>query len=187
MKKYKLLAILLIFALMFSLVSCKNEDSHDNHDSLNDQHEDTEQQGGEGYVTFYYSVTSDSYHVEGCYHIYPIKEKFLKTSTDAAALAADGYSPCRDCIAVKENVDTEDDNKISKDEATYVIGTTTGKLHELDCHNVDSIQEKNKEYTNLTIDELMELDKYAPCKDCLPNEAKIYYEKHPEKDPSNKK
>ena len=100
MKFNKIIALLLALITLGTLVSCK-----DNHKQNDDEHDDNshinEDVGGEGYVTFYYSVTSDTYHVEGCYHIYPIKEKFLKTSTDAAALAADGYSPCRDCIAVK--------------------------------------------------------------------------------------
>ena len=136
-------------------------------------------------IAFYYSVNSDKFHVADCYHLYSIVDKFLKTSTSVPDLVADGYSPCRDCIVVEEESNEDDSNKITKEEATFVIGTGNNKLHTLDCHNVRSIQEKHLEYTNLTIEELMEIDKYTPCKDCLPDEAKIYYQKHPEKDPSN--
>lgn len=193
MKYNRLIAFTLVFVTLFSLISCKrnndkNNDGHGHNTNADNQQQNSQQQqqGGEGKVTFYYSVISDKFHIAGCYHLYSIEDKFLKTSTSVPDLVADGYAPCRDCIAVKEESDEDDKSKITKEEATFVIGTGNNKLHTLDCHNVKKIQEKNLEYTNLTIDELMEIDKYAPCKDCLPNEAKIYYEKHPEKDPSNK-
>ena len=193
MKISRLTAILLIFVLLFSLISCKENDPHDNHDNhgnqdtSDNQQGDVEQSGGEGFVTFYYSVNSEKYHLADCYHVYAIEEKFLKTSNDAAALAADGYAPCRDCIAVRDDAsEDEDNNRVSKENATYVIGTSGNRLHELDCHNVKKIHEENIRYTDLSIEELMELDEYVPCRDCLPDEADDYYERHPEKDPNNK-
>ena len=192
MKYNRFIALLLVFATLLSLISCKPDKSH-NHNSQdnnidldNDQDQESEEEGGEGKVTFYYSVVSNKFHIAGCYHLRSIEDKFLKTSTSVPDLVADGYSPCRDCIVVEEESNEDDSNKITKEEATFVIGTGNNKLHTLDCHNVKKIFDENLEYTNLTIEELMEIDKYAPCKDCLPDEAKIYYEKHPEKDPSNK-
>ena len=172
------------------MISCKpekqhNHNSHENNIDLDNQDQESEE-GGEGKVTFYYSVVSDKFHIADCYHLRSIEDKFLKTSTSVPDLVADGYSPCRDCIVVEEEPNEDDSNKITKEEATFVIGTGNNKLHTLDCHNVKKIFDENLEYTNLTIEELMEIDKYAPCKDCLPDEAKIYYQKHPEKDPSNK-
>ncbi len=191
MKYNRFIALMLVFVTLFSLISCKrnndkNNDDHDHNTNVDNEQQGSEQQGGEGKVTFYYSVVSDKFHIAGCYHLRSIEDKFLKTSTSVPDLVADGYSPCRDCIVVEEESNEDDSNKITKEEATFVIGTGNNKLHTLDCHNVKKIFDENLEYTNLTIEELMEIDKYAPCKDCLPDEAKIYYEKHPEKDPSNK-
>lgn len=191
MKYNRFIALLLVFVTLLSLISCKrekphNHNSHGNNMDLDDQDQESEEEGGEGKVTFYYSVVSDKFHIADCYHLRSIEDKFLKTSTSVPDLVADGYSPCRDCIVVEEEPNEDDSNKITKEEATFVIGTGNNKLHTLDCHNVKKIFDENLEYTNLTIEELMEIDKYAPCKDCLPDEAKIYYQKHPEKDPSNK-
>ena len=191
MKYNRFIALMLVFVTLFSLISCKrnndkNNDDHDHNTNVDNEQQGSEQQGGEGKVTFYYSVVSDKFHIAGCYHLRSIEDKFLKTSTSVPDLVADGYSPCRDCIVVEEESNEDDSNKITKEEATFVIGTGNNKLHTLDCHNVKKIFDENLEYTNLTIEELMEIDKYAPCKDCLPDEAKIYYQKHPEKDPSNK-
>lgn len=188
MRYGRFLALLLIFTTMFSLISCHGMfypgHGQGNHVNQNTPSTD-EEQGGEGYVTFYYSVNSDRYHIAECYHVYAIGEKFMKTTTDVAALTADGYSPCEDCIAIKEEPD-DNENVITREEATYVIGKGNNKLHKLDCHNLDKMYEENMIYTNLSIEMLMALDKYPPCKDCLPDEAEIYYAKHPEKDPANK-
>lgn len=192
MKYNRFIALMLVFITLFSLISCKrnNNQNNDNHghntNTDNQQQNDQQQQGGEGNVTFYYSVKADKFHIAGCYHLRTMDDDILRTSTSVSDLVAKGYSPCRYCIAVEEGSDEDDPNKITKEEATFVIGTGNNKLHTLDCHNVKKIYDENLEYTNLTIEELMEMDKYAPCKDCLPDEAKIYYEKHPEKDPSNK-
>ena len=194
MKVYRFLTILLIFAMLFSMISCDKDKGKDknnekeNGDKGNQQTDisgDT-QQGAEGRVTFYYSVNSGVYHIEGCYHIYSIDEEFLKTSTSVAELSEKGKAPCKDCIVSKAEPDEDEEDKITKEEATYVIGGNNNKLHELDCHNVKKIHEENLLYTDLTIDELMELDKYAPCLDCLYEEANEYYERHPEKDPRDK-
>ena len=188
MKIKRLIALMLVIITLISTVSCnKNKHNGDVDGNLPTDSSQNQQQGGEGNVTFYYSVNSDKFHIAGCYHLYSIEKKFMKTSMNASELISDGYAPCRDCIVQQSATEEEDNsNKIAKEDATFVIGTGNNKLHTLDCHNVKKIQEKNLEYTDLTIDELMEIDKYAPCKDCLPDEAKIYYEKHPEKDPSNK-
>ena len=191
MKGYRFLAILLIFVMLFSMISCdknKKKDDENGDGSENNQQADNNgdtQQGAEGRVTFYYSVNSSVYHIEGCYHIYSIDEEFLKTSTSVAELSEKGKAPCKDCIVSKAEPDEDEEDKITKEEATYVIGGDNGKIHELDCHNVKKIQEKNLIYTDLTIEELLELDKNAPCLDCLYDAANEYYERHPEKDPRN--
>lgn len=192
MKVYRFLTILLIFVTLFSMISCDND--KDKNNKKEDDGESDQQinnsgntpQGAEGRVTFYYSVNSGVYHIEGCYHIYSIDEEFLKTSTSVAELSEKGKAPCKDCIVSKAEPDEDEEDKITKEEATYVIGGNNGKIHELDCHNVKKIQEKNLIYTDLTIEELLELDENPPCLDCLYEEANEYYERHPEEDPRNK-
>lgn len=191
MKGYRFIAFLLTFVMLFSMISCdknKKKDDENGDGNENNQQADNNgdtQQGAEGRVTFYYSVNSDVYHIEGCYHIHSIDEEFLKTSTNVAELSEKGKAPCKDCIISKAEPDEDEEDKITKEEATYVISGDNGKIHELDCHNVKKIQDKNLIYTDLTIEELLELDENAPCLDCLTDAANEYYERHPEKDPRN--
>ena len=194
MKNYKFLSTILILIMIFSLVSCKEKDSHQNsHQGHNNntgvvnpntEDDDVEQSGGEGYVTYYYSVLAKTLHLGDCYHVKEIKEEYLKTTKQVAHLLEDGYTFCRVCLIPDDDTDTEDKeddtNKVAKEDATYVINSSLKTLHELDCSSVKEMKEKNIQYTDLTLEELIELDIYKPCKNCLPDEAKEYYEKHPE-------
>ncbi len=49
----------------------------------------------------------------------------------------------------------------------YIINTNTKKFHEKSCGSVEQIQEENREYSNLTTQELEEQG-YEPCKRCNP-------------------
>ena len=191
--KNRLVYILLILVLMFALISCNNgghnsgnnssDDPHNNINS-NDIHDDAEQQGGEGTVTYVYSVLSKTLHLPNCYHVGEIKEEYRFEYTGyISELLEKGYTICKDCLVPDtEEEGTEDDaNKIAKEDATYVLNSSSKALHMLDCHHIKEMDEKNIEYTDLTLEELIELDVYKPCGFCLPDEYKEYMEKHPDK------
>lgn len=197
MMNKRLLAILLVFIMLFSMVSCKQknphinnpgDNSHDNNDlhndSANQQHNDASNQGGEGKVTYVYSILSKTLHLPSCYHAGEIKEDYRFEYTGyITELLEKGYTICKDCLVPdKEEEEPEDDtNKVAKEDATFVINSSSKALHMLDCHHIKEMEEKNVQYTDLTLEELIELDIYKPCGFCLPDEYKEYMEKHPDK------
>lgn len=52
-------------------------------------------------------------------------------------------------------------------EITYILNTNTMKIHEKTCSSVNEMNEKNKQETNKTVEEL-EAEGYEPCKRCKP-------------------
>ena len=97
----------------------------------------------------------------------------------------DGYSLCKTCFPPAKD-DTEppanevdDPNAIKKEDATFVINIKTHKFHKLDCYHAESMSQSNREYTILTIEELLELE-FIPCGTCLPDEAEQWKELHGE-------
>ena len=175
----KIIATTLIIILAFSLFSCEHgtfipgNSSHDN-----DSHSDEQNQGQqEQAITYVYSVTQKVIHRSDCYHIDRMSEDYkTEYSGDISELLAKDYTICKDCLVPKEekpDEDEEDTNKIAKEDATYVINSSSKKLHELDCYHVKSMEEKNIEYTDLTLEELFEL-KYIPCGFCMPEEYEEY-------------
>lgn len=190
MKDYRFLALLLALVLLFSLISCKNNDPHGdggNGGEAQDQHDNTEgqQQGGEGQVTYVYSVVSKTLHLPNCYHIDRMNEDYKFEYTGSiTVLLEKGYTICRDCLVPdteEEEEPAEDDtNKVAKEDATFVINSASKMLHTLDCHHVEVIVEKNIQYTDLTLEELIALDEYEPCAVCLPDEAEEYDKNHPD-------
>ena len=73
------------------------------------------------------------------------------------------------------NKDTNTKTKVDKsikgtaDEknCTYVLNTNTKKIHLPGCSSVNTMKDKNKGYTNKTIEQLMK-EGYDPCKRCKP-------------------
>lgn len=195
MKYNRLLALLLALIMLFSLISCNKKNPHDNYhpdySQQNSQH-DEDQQGAEGKVTYVYSVVSKTLHLPDCYHISRMNEDYKFTFTgNISELLEKGYTICRDCLVPdddKDDVSEEEDdtNKIAKEDATFVINKSSKTFHHLDCFRIDTMEQKNIKYTDLTLEELMELDENKPCRDCLPDAAKEYYQKHPEEDKSKK-
>ena len=51
--------------------------------------------------------------------------------------------------------------------ATYVLNTSSKRIHKLKCSSVDTIKAGNKVYTDFTREALMELG-YEPCGKCNP-------------------
>lgn len=182
MKFTKIITLLLALAMIFSLASCnKNQHGQNNHNSHQNQ------QGGEGNVTYVYSVVSKVLHTADCYHIQRMNEDYkVNFEGDINELLANGYTLCRDCLAPEEEKEEEPEeedntNKIPKEEATYVINANSKTFHELDCHHVSVISEKNIEYTNLSVEELMALE-HKPCSICLTEASKEYEKTHPKED-----
>lgn len=52
-------------------------------------------------------------------------------------------------------------------QSLYILNTNTKKFHQKTCQSADQIQEKNRQETELTREELLELG-YEPCKNCNP-------------------
>lgn len=60
------------------------------------------------------------------------------------------------------------DNSVSETtEITYILNTNTMKIHEKTCSSVNEMNEKNKQETGKTVEEL-EAEGYEPCKRCKP-------------------
>lgn len=187
MKKAKILSMLMTLILLLSFVSCDQLHFHTGHGGLNQNNNsnNNEQQGGEGKVTYVYSVVEKTLHLPNCYHVDRINEEYLKSTTDISPLLQDGYTICRDCLVPKEPEEEEpeeDENKIAREDATYAINAASNWLHTLDCHHLEVMSEKNLKYTDLTLEELIALDEYRPCAICLPDEAEEWEKNHPEED-----
>lgn len=186
MKITRLISILVIFVLLLSFVSCDQINFHNIHGGGNNQSqsgENEESQGGEGEIVYVYSVLSKVIHMPGCYHIDRIKEDYLKETTDIAPLFEKDYTICKDCFGLNdkepEEEEEDDTNKVSKEDATFIINASTKKMHELDCYHTEGMVEENLEYSDLTLEELLALE-YIPCKTCMPDQAKEYEKTHSE-------
>lgn len=69
--------------------------------------------------------------------------------------------------ALGVNVAGEQGEAGTSDVWRYVLNTRSMKIHYPDCNSVDTMSEKNKEYTNLSREELM-AQGYEPCGNCKP-------------------
>jgi hypothetical protein len=200
----RIIALAISFILIFSMISCdtSNQNSHgssDPHDQYphpdqsqatggnNESEENEEEEGGEGKVTYVYSVLAKMLHLPDCYHVENIKEDYLKEYTgDITVLLQKEYTICRDCLVPDEEEDNddeedeEDENLIDKEDATYATNKSNKVIHLLDCYTLESMSSKNLRYSDLTYEELIDLD-YRPCGTCMPDEYKQYKEEHPEK------
>ena len=56
---------------------------------------------------------------------------------------------------------------VDPENATYVLNTSSMKIHKPKCGSVETIKEENRKYTNLTREELI-AQGYEPCGRCKP-------------------
>lgn len=181
----KILSLVLLLVMVASLASCDNINinfGHKQDDSPTDEIGDNENSPEP--TIYVYSVLSKSIHLLGCYHIKEIKEDYRKEHKgDPTSLLEKGYTLCKDCFppeVEEEPEEEEEENKIPKEEATYLINSSSMKVHKLDCYHIAEMSEKNIKYTDLTLEELLELE-HIPCSTCLPEEAKKYKEEQESK------
>lgn len=188
----KLISIFIIVAIMASFCSCELIKQHKHDPQIPDTGlgdgeggEDNEEKDDKNEETVYvYSVLSKSIHLQGCYHVNEIKDDYKKEiSGDVSPLLEKGYTLCKDCFppAVDPEPDEPEEPGISKDEATFLINKSSHKIHMLDCYHIAEMAEANIEYTDLTLEELLEADN-IPCATCLPEQWEKYKSEHPELD-----
>lgn len=188
----KLISIFIIVAIMASFCSCELIKQHKHDPQIPDTGlgdgeggEDNEEKDDKNEETVYvYSVLSKSIHLQGCYHVNEIKDDYKKEiSGDVSPLLEKGYTLCKDCFppAVDPEPDEPEEPGISKDEATFLINKSSHKIHMLDCYHIAEMAEANIEYTDLTLEELLEADN-IPCATCLPEQWEKYKAEHPELD-----
>lgn len=188
----KLISIFIIVAIMASFCSCKLIKQHKHDPQIPDTGlgdgeggEDNEEKDDKNEETVYvYSVLSKSIHLQGCYHVNEIKDDYKKEiSGDVSSLLEKGYTLCKDCFppAVDPEPDEPEEPGISKEEATFLINKSSHKIHMLDCYHIAEMAEANIEYTDLTLEELLEADN-IPCATCLPEQWEKYKAEHPELD-----
>ena len=182
------IALLLVIILLFTLVSCK-KDTHKGHQSSNqgqDVEEETEDETEEeSELTYVYSVVTKVLHLPDCYHIDRMNDEYITEYTgDITTLLQNGYTVCRDCLvpdAPEVEEEEDDTDKVAPEDATFVINKSSKVIHTTDCYHVEKMVEKNREYTDLTLEELID-DEHRPCGVCMPDEAKEYEKTHPDKD-----
>ena len=142
-------------------------------------------QGGEGRVTYIYSVVSKTLHLPDCYHVERMNDDYKVEHTGSIVpMLEKGYTICKDCLIPEdekeEEPEKEDPYSVPESQAKYAYNKTSRVVHELDCHNIDSMSDKNLRYTNLTLDELLKL-KHIPCGSCMPDEYEEYMKNNPDK------
>jgi len=200
MKIYKIISLILALIMIISLSSCieirlpsgnssdPHDDPHNNYNPVqsggNGDETDSAGEGGEGNLTYVYSVLSKTLHLSGCYHTSRMNDDYkFEFKGDINILLGKGYTICKDCLVPddEEEEDPEEDEEelISRDDATYAYNKVSLVIHTLECHHLEIIIEKNLRYTDLTMDELLELE-YRPCGVCLREEYKEYKKNHPE-------
>lgn len=190
MKGTRLIALIIMVAMIFSMISCGDTttddgtnnpggtDGGETPDDGNEDDGDTEgddtndgEDGESTPVRYVFSVLAKTIHLDTCHYVNEIDELYLKEYVGDIdeVRESDTYSLCEICIdiKVKDPVEEEPENTIPRHEATYVINSKTGKFHVLDCHYGEDIAEHNIKYTDLTIEELLEQE-YLACSFCLP-------------------
>lgn len=190
MKLSKIISLIMAFVLLASLFSCDGVHIHNGNQNDQNQNDTSEENNESNEPVYVYSVTAKVLHIEGCYHIDRIKEEYrFEYTGDITVMIEKGYSLCKYCLAPEEEEPEEeepeeepeeDENKIPIEEATFVINTSSKKIHELDCRYAIEMKEENREYTNLSLEELLAIEdaEYSPCATCMPAEAEKYKEEH---------
>lgn len=189
MKSSRIISLILSLIMLISLVSCNQVHMHTGHGGNNSSSnsDPSHEQGGEGNVTYVYSVLSKTLHLPTCYHIERMSDEYkFEFKGDISVLLEKGYTICRDCLVPKDETEKEpeedDENKVAREDATYAINAASKWLHTLDCYHLEVMAEKNLKYTDLTLEELIALDEYRPCAFCLPDEAEEWEKNHPEEE-----
>jgi hypothetical protein len=98
-------------------------------------------------------------------------------STAAGNAAPEGDVPAEGEEFAGEEEPVEDENAVKPEDATFVVNRNSLTVHELDCHHIEAMSEKNIKYTDLTLEELLATE-HVPCGACMPDEYKKYKEEH---------
>ena len=155
MRLTKIIALITSVVMCISLVGCKKQE---------------EEQPKERVINspYAYSANSKTLHHSGCYHVKRISDaNLVEYYGDPADMVANGFKLCSVCFPNSNvNNNTNDENGIAEEDATYVINTGTKRFHEKDCDH--AINASNTEYTDLSYEELVAKN-YEPCQVCLKN------------------
>ena len=173
MKSLKTIALMLIFALAFTLVGCKNDNGDDYVQGGGGA--SNKNPGGSGETDFSqitYVYKDKTLHRDNCYHARAMDELYKKEYRgDLAELVDKGFDFCSLCCPDEKALYADEDDStpggVDPEYATYVLNTDRKKYHELDCQFVDSMNPQNMEYTNLDKDSI-ESEGYQACQVCNP-------------------
>lgn len=192
MKIKRIISVLALIMLVFSLCSCDQLHFHSGGDqnqggatpptSSNNGNVEPEEETD---IIYVYSVVSKVIHIQGCYHIDRINEEYIAQHIgDISAMLENGYTVCKDCMLPDEEKEDQDvvvpdPDSVAKEDATYLLNKSSMVVHLLDCHNIKSMSDKNKKYTDKSLEELID-DEYRPCGSCMPDEAEAWEKAHPE-------
>ena len=69
-------------------------------------------------------------------------------------------------IVIEEEEEIEEETE--EEQVKYILNTNSYKIHYTWCYSVDRMKEYNKEYSNETIETLIDRG-YSPCGNCKPN------------------
>lgn len=179
----RLIATILLLTSLVSLMGCELVNiKFDHKDEQSPTGNETPEEKPEE-VVYIYSLLSNSIHLPGCYHINEIKDKYKKEHVgDPSELLEDGYTLCKTCFPPEKPENPEDDeneNKIPIELASYVINSSSKKIHDKNCYHIEEMSEANIEYTDLTLEELL-ASEHIPCASCLPEQWEQYKKDHPE-------
>lgn len=132
----------------------------------------------EGYVTGHIAYDNDNnivnVEINGCdYAIASTAEWYDLTETNAKFGGVDTWVRLYQCdypgcICYVEFYNREAEptlNIVDIEDATYCVNTYTLKYHELDCVVIPNIKEKNREYVNNSLEELIQMG-YTHCDKC---------------------
>lgn len=172
MKYSRFIAFLLVIAIAFSLVGCKNDDDDYVHKNGEDEASGDSGKGEtENNITYVY--TSTKLHRENCYYAAGMDELFKKSySGDLSVLVEKEFTFCGLCCYEEREIYgtvADDENGIKPEDATYVLNTNPRnlKFHFPDCRHIESMSPSNTEYTDLQREVLIEHG-YSACKTCNP-------------------
>ena len=181
MKSIKIVALILIFTLLFSFVGCKKDDgkdyvqggggSGDENPGKSDEGND-EGNGETDFSKITYVYKDKTLHRENCYHARAMDELYKKEYRgDLALLVEKGFSFCSLCCTDEKALYADENDNVpggvDPEYATYVLNIERNKFHTLDCQFVETMNPQNMEYTNLDRDSIVN-EGYQPCQTCNP-------------------
>ena len=161
----RILSVLLILSLLFTCMSCANNDD----DYVDKVPESTEYEEG----TFVYSASSKTLHRPTCPHAMSISEfNKLSTQKDPLELIEHKFKFCGACCPVESELYNPKDEELGDSGvdpalATYVLNTNSRRIHKPECQYAIDMKPENRYYTDLPLAEIM-MQGYAACQICQP-------------------